>query len=126
MDIESIVFLHFFGNFEMIQKCEKRPFFRLFEMQFTLFQILHFVNPLNSSTNTGSLVLQDNEFINKDALMTAMKSIVSAGAYFGLKATSVFVPGANLLGEAASSAEKIINSLFDAKEKEDKNGSSGI
>jgi hypothetical protein len=40
-----------------MQKREKRPFFGLFEMQFTLFQILHFVNPLKSDTNTGTLVM---------------------------------------------------------------------
>jgi len=39
-----------------MQKREKRPFFGLFEMQFTLFPILHFVNPLKSDTNTGTLV----------------------------------------------------------------------
>jgi len=41
-------------------KLQKVPIFQVFLMQFTLFKELHFVTLLKSTTNTGTLVIEDN------------------------------------------------------------------
>jgi hypothetical protein len=45
-----------FGDVQTMQKRENCPFSRLFQMQFTLFQTLHFSTPINSDSNNRTLV----------------------------------------------------------------------